>query len=438
MSDPVKRLHYFDHQFLRVGDFTDEQQYHIAMRRAHNRLLHTWGVADGLDLSFTSGASRLTVGTGTAFDGVGREIVLPADQQTPDLSGLAGKTMFVTIGYDEQLTDQTSETGIVGETRWTESPLLGVDENPPDDPSLRLVLGRVTVGADGRLTGTDDGVDPNRRRSAGVVGGDLDVRSLTLGDPSVDRTRWPRMRLGAPSRADLDSGLKVTGNIDVSGTVDGRDVSGDGTHLDQHVGATNNPHGTTAAQVGAPASVDGVSNPGGNIDLVPANAVTITPDDGNNRITIGDTHSTRADNPHGTTAAQIGALPLTGGTVSGGLTVNGGIVIPDNSLPGGKVQESSVPSSKLAERPGLARAWGAINGGTLAWGWNVVSVAKQAVGVYRVQLAGSGGGWAHSVVPGGVNCVPSVLGRATDFTITLTNFAGGTIDGLVYFICFYG
>jgi hypothetical protein len=30
---PVKRLHYFDHQFLVEADFTDEQAYHVGMRR---------------------------------------------------------------------------------------------------------------------------------------------------------------------------------------------------------------------------------------------------------------------------------------------------------------------------------------------------------------------------------------------------------------------
>ena len=43
----IKRLNYFDAQFLGETDFTDEQTYHLEMRRRHNRLLHSWGVADG-------------------------------------------------------------------------------------------------------------------------------------------------------------------------------------------------------------------------------------------------------------------------------------------------------------------------------------------------------------------------------------------------------
>lgn len=59
---------------------------------------------------------------------------------------------------------------------------------------------------------------------------------------------------------------------------------------------------------GGIASVDGVSNNGGNIDLIQSNSITITPDDPANTITIGETHSARQDNPHNTTRAQIGAV----------------------------------------------------------------------------------------------------------------------------------
>src|SRR5437773_11481416 len=76
MADNViKRVHYFDHQFLQVDDFTLEQDYHKEMRRRHNRLFHTWGVADGLAVDFPAGGASVTVGEGTAHDGQGRELV---------------------------------------------------------------------------------------------------------------------------------------------------------------------------------------------------------------------------------------------------------------------------------------------------------------------------------------------------------------------------
>jgi hypothetical protein len=74
-------------------------------------------------------------------------------------------------------------------------------------------------------------------------------------------------------------------------------------------------------------SIQGVSNPGGDVGFLAAGAITITPDDANNRLTIGEGHSAILGNPHNTTAAQVNALALTGGTLSGNLQVNGNLGI---------------------------------------------------------------------------------------------------------------
>ena len=86
MAQPIKRLHYFDHQFLREDDFTDEQEYHMGMTRLHNRLLHTWGIADGLEVEFETGASAVTVRSGTAVDSQGRQ--RSPYNQNPDRTGV--------------------------------------------------------------------------------------------------------------------------------------------------------------------------------------------------------------------------------------------------------------------------------------------------------------------------------------------------------------
>ncbi|MFM6405195.1 MAG: hypothetical protein ACKPGT_11270, partial [Microcystis sp.] len=153
----------------------------------------------------------------------------------------------VTIAYEDELVDEKDETGVKGFTRLKEIPTVNVSENPPSAAqlSVQLILGRVTVNNEGKITATDEGEGVNRRRAAGVVAGDLEARSLTLTDTNVDPSQWSRMRLGAAGRADLQSNLRVTGNLEVTGTVDGRDVSADGTELDSHTSNTNNPHQTT-------------------------------------------------------------------------------------------------------------------------------------------------------------------------------------------------
>ncbi len=48
-----------------------------------------------------------------------------------------------------------------------------------------------------------------------------------------------------------DATLDVRGDIVVTGTVDSRDIAADGSTLDAHVAATDNPHQVTAGQIGA-------------------------------------------------------------------------------------------------------------------------------------------------------------------------------------------
>ncbi|MGF1580039.1 MAG: hypothetical protein ACFCD0_11820 [Gemmataceae bacterium] len=68
------RVKFQQGQILRTQDLTDEQQYHLEMRRRHNLALHTWGIAYGLDLIAKDG--RVFVTPGIAIDGYGRELVV--------------------------------------------------------------------------------------------------------------------------------------------------------------------------------------------------------------------------------------------------------------------------------------------------------------------------------------------------------------------------
>src|SRR6266702_7709986 len=110
-NDVTQRVHYFDHQFLRVGEFDDEQQYHLDRRRRHNRLLHTPGVAGNpatdLFVTGTAGATTVNVSPGTAIDADGQDIVL-AVQKTLALP--SGPTKIeIYIAYSEAESDPTTD-----------------------------------------------------------------------------------------------------------------------------------------------------------------------------------------------------------------------------------------------------------------------------------------------------------------------------------------
>ena len=83
MSKQVERLRYFDREYLRSYDFTDEQSYHIEMRRRLNHRLHLHGIVYGLQLvqdqdSVPPDAIFFSIAPGMAIDQTGREIFLPA------------------------------------------------------------------------------------------------------------------------------------------------------------------------------------------------------------------------------------------------------------------------------------------------------------------------------------------------------------------------
>ena len=128
--------------------------------------------------------------------------------------------------------------------------------------------------------------------------------------------------------------------------------------LTAHTGNTSNPHGTTAAQVGAiPASagavtdaylgnrtVDPTTVPGGNTGTLTAllsglsnrvRAITGATnwfDTPATTLAVTKAHIDSASNPHSTTAAQIGAIPSTNGSVTDAL-VGTRTVNPDLASP---------------------------------------------------------------------------------------------------------
>ena len=256
----VKRLNYFNSQFLKEKDFQDEQTYHIQMRRLQNQRLHSWGIIYGLDITQV-GNTEISVTAGMAIDKDGREIVLPLDPPPGNfnLSSFTGNAVvYLTLAYAEVFDTIDRNPGGSGDqfVRTTERPTREVKADaPPPDGSV-IILAKVTL-VNGKIT--SDSID------------------LTVRSPFVSSAI-------APNSITLD---KLAPNL-------------------QPI-----------------VSISGVSNPGGNIELIATNAITIESSDPNNQIAIGESHSVRTDNPHGITAGQVGAIPATGGTITGDLILKG-------------------------------------------------------------------------------------------------------------------
>jgi len=138
MAD-IKRLHYFNHQMLVEDDFTDEQTYHLGMRRRHNRALHKFGVAEGLNVRKT-GDKEVTVDPGTAIDRDGKVIIQGADFVVDLRDGTKypkNTQVHVVIAHVEEESDQKTFGGVTGATRVTEKTRIeAVTTAPAADGSV--------------------------------------------------------------------------------------------------------------------------------------------------------------------------------------------------------------------------------------------------------------------------------------------------------------
>jgi hypothetical protein len=145
MPNTVKRLNYYDHQFLRAPDFFRRAELPLDHAPSAQQLPAHLGIVQRLQVTLTSGGTgpAVTVSAGVAIDSAGREIVLPWDTNL-ELGGVAAPTtVIVTIAYGEQQSDPTTEAGGPGNTRLTEMPTLSFSTTAPNDPSTMLILAGV-------------------------------------------------------------------------------------------------------------------------------------------------------------------------------------------------------------------------------------------------------------------------------------------------------
>jgi hypothetical protein len=200
MAD-IKRPNYFTSQFLVEKDFDDEQAYHLTSRRRHNRVAHTSGVADGLGVTQVNG-NQVQVGSGTAVDSNGREIVLndPVTHQL-GVSG-AGLDVWLTIAYHEDLDTVDRDTQGLNEfTRTTERPLVQDGSAvPPSDGSV-IVLARIHLNAAG-LIESSASIDASVRTLSSAKLGPGVVTVAHLDANSVNSSKLGALSVTAPKLAD--------------------------------------------------------------------------------------------------------------------------------------------------------------------------------------------------------------------------------------------
>ena len=191
--------------------------------------------------------------------------------------------------------------------------------------------------------GRDLGSDPITPEDIPFVDKELDIASHNPVENRAITIKFNTVEESVNQNAtNIQAHTAEINNIKNTNTLQANSINGNATAIQNHANNKENPHGVTAAQVGAvPTSrtVNGKSLTG-NITLsasdVGARPNTWMP----TAAEVGATpesHATNKDNPHGVTAAQVGArpntwiptaaqvgaLPTTGGTMTGAIAMGG-------------------------------------------------------------------------------------------------------------------
>jgi hypothetical protein len=149
---PIARTHYFTGESLLTDDFVCEQQFNMEMRALINSTLRTWGVAQGLEVSWQQGSTsdQLSISPGMAIDRLGRQIVLNASQVLKVDSAASSPYLYLTIRYNEVLADYTVESGVPGYKRVVQQPVL---ECLPtlQEPGIHILLAIVCMSSQGTV-----------------------------------------------------------------------------------------------------------------------------------------------------------------------------------------------------------------------------------------------------------------------------------------------
>ena len=180
----VKRLNYFNHQFLIETDFRDEQDYHIEMRRRHNRFMHGWGIAEGLRVE-RNGERELTISPGMALDSEGREIVLVHPTTLVVEAPHGTGHVYAVLNYDEEKAGEQNSRGVTGFTRTKELAVASIVQHHPEPDGNVIALARIHLDDAGRISSIDYSVrhEAGFRLEPGVI------RTELLADHSVTRVK---------------------------------------------------------------------------------------------------------------------------------------------------------------------------------------------------------------------------------------------------------
>jgi hypothetical protein len=217
VSSGIERPLFFENQILGAADLTATVEHGRGQEARHNRFLHLWGIAYGLELSGADAEEnneafkKITLSAGMAIDGTGREIVVPQAEllsentfaQLQLTAGLKPEEVWFPVflvGKDQASQQQPFATGKCessapsrtvegyevtfrrpGEARKPEGQSAGAVSDGPGPGGWKILLGFVQANANGdKFTNFKYEENGIGRKYAGVQADEVAARSGTL------------------------------------------------------------------------------------------------------------------------------------------------------------------------------------------------------------------------------------------------------------------
>jgi hypothetical protein len=195
---------------------TDEEQYFRPLERIHGMGLHGSGVAYGMDVQCTLGATSVLVTPGIALDPTGKHIFLasggnaaigPGEDYpgTPPItaqvsaagvnlpvSGLSGNQYIVAQWWETWDSGSYYSDGI---NQFDDTPWLQFVTDSEYDPDVHIVLGKVNLNVSGEVAGVSYGdVGGLQRTNVTVPAQTVQLQRATVSGETISSIPWGQLR----------------------------------------------------------------------------------------------------------------------------------------------------------------------------------------------------------------------------------------------------
>jgi len=270
-----ERNRFFHGKLMTARDMEAEQRYHRSRLRTLAEHVTGEGIVCGLETSVEADGESLviTVEPGLAIDSCGHPIVVESKtEQDLDIEQVSDPTSLY-VDYENCVKETVPIPGSEDacEEECTYNRILEIFEitHEADPPPADLkAVDAIEFPARGDYTSTEDARNPetitpddDALRRIATSYAETDTGALRQCGSNGDH----RVFLGRFEEQDDGTWSRITTDIEDRPLVYTNDMLY--AAIARHAARFDDPHDVTAAQTGALVSVEGVSNPGGNVDL---------------------------------------------------------------------------------------------------------------------------------------------------------------------------